>query len=501
MNYAGSVHSAHDTTAGLEKESMHLTAEDYGKEYCASVSTNSIADLQDLADSNGHSGASIDGQSRDRQRSKDSGRNDDDDLSQHRNQTADKNGSGKKNGSNNSNEIELDWSVLKQSQHEAAEDERLRLLLADHESDTNEDLSNLADIVPGLVTLHRSMMYQGSGHGLVASSNKAYSSKVLDSVHRTTASPKQHTSGDPPHPDILSLEIPRSKEMSEALPVVGEHKDEDQQSDSSSVPPSKQHQHKQQTPSPVLQDMSRMDEAASELGPSRSEDDLPLNSGEDLDDSFSGPLKAFHISKVIMPESTDTFKPASGCKDASDFIVRCFVARLRSGMTVVKHAHSRWAKSQLRTLHVHEDGRSLTWKPALGERKSSKKKRGAPKLDLRDCTEVRHAWTLDPLNPSFTGTRVLRLKCEPENAHKSFALVFPDRTVDITAMTADQCRVLMEGFSALCYRLQMVKSSGKSLTGSAEELLYDDKATETETMTTKSGAQHSKTIFSVEIGH
>ena len=27
--------------------------------------------------------------------------------------------------------------------------------------------------------------------------------------------------------------------------------------------------------------------------------------------------------------------------------------------------------------------------------------------------------------------------------------------MDITAVTADQCKVLMEGFSALCYRLQV----------------------------------------------
>jgi hypothetical protein len=54
----------------------------------------------------------------------------------------------------------------------------------------------------------------------------------------------------------------------------------------------------------------------------------------------------------------------------------------------------------------------------------------------------------------YTGTSVLRLKCEAANAHKSFALIFSTRTVDITAVTADQCKVLMEGFSSLCFRLQ-----------------------------------------------
>ena len=153
-----------------------------------------------------------------------------------------------------------------------------------------------------------------------------------------------------------------------------------------------------------------------------------------------------------------TFRPATGCTNASDFIVRCFVARLRSGITVVKHGRSRWCKSRLRILHVHSDGRSLSWKPAQGEPNSSKR---PPKLDLSACLEVRHAWTSDPLNPCFTGTPNLRSKCDASNAFKSFALIFPRRTVDITAVTADQCKVLMEGFSALCYRLQVANMVAK----------------------------------------
>merc|ERR1712238_381263 len=151
-------------------------------------------------------------------------------------------------------------------------------------------------------------------------------------------------------------------------------------------------------------------------------------------------------------------KPATGCTNASDFIVRCFVARLRSGITVVKHGRSRWCKSRLRILHIHPDGRSLSWKPAQGEPHSSKR---PPKLDLTTCEEVRHAWSPDPQNPMFTGTPILRAKCEAANAFKSFALIFPRRTVDITAVTADQCKVLMEGFSALCFRLQVAHLAGR----------------------------------------
>jgi len=162
--------------------------------------------------------------------------------------------------------------------------------------------------------------------------------------------------------------------------------------------------------------------------------------------------------EVRMPMYLPTFKPATGCTNASDFIVRCFVARLRAGITVVKHGRSRWCKSRLRILHVHPDGRSLSWKPAMGEPTSSKR---PPKLDLSTCSEVRHAWSIDPPNPMFTGTPILRQKCEAANAHKSFALIFPKRTVDITAVTADQCKVLMEGFSALCFRLQVASLAGK----------------------------------------
>lgn len=168
---------------------------------------------------------------------------------------------------------------------------------------------------------------------------------------------------------------------------------------------------------------------------------------------------ATQTNEVRMPMYLPTFKPATGCTNASDFIVRCFIARLRAGITVVKHGRSRWCKSRLRVLHIHPDGRSLSWKPAEGEPNSAKR---PPKLDLSTCLEVRHAWSADPQNPMYTGTPILRQKCEAANAHKSFALIFKHRTVDFTAVTADQCKVLMEGFSALCFRLQVANLAVRS---------------------------------------
>jgi hypothetical protein len=87
---------------------------------------------------------------------------------------------------------------------------------------------------------------------------------------------------------------------------------------------------------------------------------------------------------------------------------------------------------------------------------------------------------------------VLRNKCEPENAHKSFSLIFPERTVDLTAITADQCRVLMEGFSALIYRLQVATKGGKC---SLSDIFFiEDKASDTETMTNKTGPRSMQGI-------
>ncbi len=215
--------------------------------------------------------------------------------------------------------------------------------------------------------------------------------------------------------------------------------------------------------------------AAAELYTKKRESTSKSNSGKKLETRHESPWDKTPPKppqpQAMLPMYLPYFKPATGCTNASDFIVRCFVARLRSGISVIKHGRSRWCKSVTRILHIHPDGRSLSWKPPLGEPTSSK---NPPKLDLLECKEVRHAWSPDPLQPLFTGTAILRQKCEAANAHKSFALIFPKRTVDVTAITADQCKVLMEGFSALCFRLQVANMAGQML-GFSEtmEHVYD----------------------------
>ena len=210
-------------------------------------------------------------------------------------------------------------------------------------------------------------------------------------------------------------------------------------------------------------------------GSPNNNDNLGLGDFNNISSGRSLSTAITQTHEVRMPMYLPTFKPATGCTNASDFIVRCFVARLRSGITVVKHGRSRWCKSRLRVLHIHPDGRSLSWKPAMGEPHSPKR---PPKLDLTTCEEVRHAWSPDPQNPMYTctGTPILRQKCEAANAHKSFALIFPKRTVDITSDTVDQCKVLMEGFSALCFRLQVANLAGKGNKKGAQKMPEEEVA-------------------------
>lgn len=156
------------------------------------------------------------------------------------------------------------------------------------------------------------------------------------------------------------------------------------------------------------------------------------------------------LPKVPHGKKVPDFKPATGCANASDHIVRCFSARMRTGMTIIKHNRSMFSKSQLRVLYLLPDGKTLSWKPMEGEVDKGKR----PKLDLTKCLEVRHAWQPDPEARKQLGTSTLRKRCKDGSANKSFSLIFHKRTLDVTALSTDQCRVLMEGFSALAFRLQ-----------------------------------------------
>ena len=172
-------------------------------------------------------------------------------------------------------------------------------------------------------------------------------------------------------------------------------------------------------------------------------------------------------NKIKVPH----FKPAEGFSKASDFIVRCFSARLRSGITVLKHNRSRFSKSQYRVLYLLPDGKTLTWKPLEGEKDKGKR----PKLDLSKCVEVRHAYSPDPESKKLQGTAVLRKNCRDGMAARSLSLIFGRRrTLDITALSKDLATVLLEGFSALCFRLHLLRMEEESGDHLSQEELNDD---------------------------
>jgi hypothetical protein len=347
--------------------------------------------------------------------------------------------------------------------------------MLDDDNNSDTELENLAELVPDVKSRRKSNPEDGvAGGGGKIMTAEGYDMPERDcspagKSRSTTEKERKHSLNSGGRADSTGgrrLPVSSAANRTESMKVQ-ESKDIDDDSRKVAMPA---------VEPPLPEDYQAGDEASS--GRSRSIGDYPdsdlvvgEDSGHEVDEHKIIPKEFMNMSsgqsistatqthEVRMPMYLPTFKPATGCTNASDFIVRCFVARLRAGITVVKHGRSRWCKSRLRLLHIHPDGRSLSWKPAEGEPASSRR---PPKLDLSTCLEVRHAWSPDPQNPMYTGTPILRQKCEAVNAHKSFALIFKSRTVDITAVTADQCKVLMEGFSALCFRLQVANLAGRA---------------------------------------
>ena len=144
------------------------------------------------------------------------------------------------------------------------------------------------------------------------------------------------------------------------------------------------------------------------------------------------------------------FIPTRNIFAVDSFTVRTFVARLRQGIIVLKHPRSRYSKSSYRILHSIDNGRTLSWTSPSNETPSKKN----PRFSLLDCCEIRHGWTVDRDSPNFTGTRNLRKKCAPEDAFNSFSLIFPTRTIDITALSSDQAAILIQGLNGLCFKFR-----------------------------------------------
>jgi hypothetical protein len=98
----------------------------------------------------------------------------------------------------------------------------------------------------------------------------------------------------------------------------------------------------------------------------------------------------------------------------------------------------------------------------------------------------------------FTGTETLRKKCKAQYAFKSFSLIFSKRSVDFTAITSDQCVLLMQGFSVLCFRLQMASLQDVSVRKTPKSYYSNDTTTKQQThiatMTKKAGGYDDGTV-------
>ncbi len=116
---------------------------------------------------------------------------------------------------------------------------------------------------------------------------------------------------------------------------------------------------------------------------------------------------------------------------------KAFKETLTKGVTLLKH--SRNGKSMQRT---------LKWK--LGNDELGFVGWGSGWHSLSACTEVRRGTDLDPLTDGKRGTATLNACKEGQrNPGLSFSLIFPDRTLDFSADSKEQCKQLVYQFRSL----------------------------------------------------
>eukprot|EP01084_Bolivina_argentea_P268900 456867_1 len=116
---------------------------------------------------------------------------------------------------------------------------------------------------------------------------------------------------------------------------------------------------------------------------------------------------------------------------------RAFKETLTKGVTLLKHARN--GKSMQRT---------LKWKS--GNDELGLVGWGSGWHSLSDCTEVRRGTDLDPLTDGKKGTATLNACKEGQNnPGQSFSLIFPDRTLDFSSSSKEQCSQLVYQFRSL----------------------------------------------------
>ncbi len=116
---------------------------------------------------------------------------------------------------------------------------------------------------------------------------------------------------------------------------------------------------------------------------------------------------------------------------------RAFKETLTKGVALLKHARN--GKSMQRT---------LKWKS--GNDELGLVGWGSGWHSLSDCTEVRRGTDLDPLTDGKKGTATLNACKEGQNnPGQSFSLIFPDRTLDFSSSSKEQCSQLVYQFRSL----------------------------------------------------
>ncbi len=116
---------------------------------------------------------------------------------------------------------------------------------------------------------------------------------------------------------------------------------------------------------------------------------------------------------------------------------RAFKNTLTKGVTLIKYARN--GKFMQRT---------LKWKS--GNDELGLVGWGSGWHSLSDCTEVRRGTDLDPLTDGKKGTATLNACIEGQkNLGQSFSLIFPDRTLDFSTYSKEQCNQLVYQFRSL----------------------------------------------------
>jgi len=153
-------------------------------------------------------------------------------------------------------------------------------------------------------------------------------------------------------------------------------------------------------------------------------------------------------------KTTDTLS-----NEDNTYLLHAFTTRLRGGFLVVKYPNFRFQRPGVRKLVSFDGGRTIHLIASYvvdqedeqqTQTQTQPPQKGRKAFKLTDVVEIRHAWTPDSSKPSLTATKTMRRSCHYLNGHKSFSFIMRGgATINVTAKTADQAKLLMLNLSIL----------------------------------------------------